>query len=526
MGLDGLPLAIELAAARAESISITEIAARLGERFDLLTEGRSGTDRHRTLQRAVEWSYSLLDESERRVFDRLSVLAGTFSLRSVEALTDLDDGSSGSALDRFAALVTGSLVARAPDARYRMLETMKAFGRAQLELRGELDVAELRRAQHYADVAIHQSNRLRTPDFADAWHRMDQEMDDFRQAFRWSVDHDRIDLAFDLTRPQWSLVFAGSRHHFHEGSEWRARLLEMDPIDRVKSRLLAEQAFVAFFLGDQLGAVKHADRSRAIEGRDSATETLALQVLALCAATNQQTDRAIELAERAIDMGGDELDAHGLESLTFAHLFGGNPAEAVRTAELVVSRAHEQGYPLRRIRALALLGAALQPIDLERSLAVLDESVAITEELGMEWDLAGAVMARGGTHLLRRDIPRAIADLGWACELTHSVRDLRRLAQTLELLGQVAGGNGYATEAVELLSAAQSLRTEIGVVGDSAKSAERAAMLTEFGSGLPPQLRARAGTRGGNASVAEAAKAGMAIAALLQSGIAGGEPAQ
>jgi tetratricopeptide (TPR) repeat protein len=349
---------------------------------------------------------------------------------------------------------------------------------------------------------------------------MDQEMDDFRQAFRWSVDHDRIDLAFDLTRPQWSLVFTGSRHHFHEGNEWRARLLEMDPIDTVKSRLLAEQAFVAFFLGDQVGAVKHADGSRAIEDRDSATETLSLQVLALCAATNQQTDRAIELAERAIDLGGDDLDAHGLESLTFAHLFGGNAPEAVRTAELVVSRAEEQAYPLRRIRALALLGAALQPIDLERSLAVLDEAVAVTEELGMEWDLAGAVMARGGAHLLRRDMARAIADLGWACELTHSVRDLRRLAQTLEFLGQVAGGNGYAAEAVELLSAAQSIRIEIGVVGDTAKSAERAAMLTDFGRDLPPQIQAGAATRGRNASAAEAAKAGMALAALMQAGIA------
>ena len=516
--LDGLPLAIELAAARARSISLPEIAARLADRFAFLSAGkRSSLERHRSLRAAVEWSHSLLSGDEQRLFEALSVLAGRFTLESAEGLAERVTAPA-SFLEAFDVLIAGSLVERRNDGRsfYRMLETLREFGRMRLAERGELDTMERVRAEYFAGVARRAADRIRTPDYAETWRRIDEEIDDIRQAFRWSVGSGDLALAFDLSRVHWGLVFTGTRHHLREGSEWRRVLLESEPGEAMTARLLAEESFVAFLLGDQVEAVDLAERSRESVGGDPATETLALQVLALCAATNQDTDRAIAMAQRAIELGGDDKDAHGLEALAFAYIFGGRGPEAVAAAEQVLVRADEQEYPLRRIRALALLGAALQTVDVDRSLATLDEAVAATEELGMEWDLAGAVMARGGSRWMSGDVAGALDDLGRACELTYDVRDFRRLAQTLEALGGIVGSIGRAMEAIEVLSASESLRAAIGVTGSESEVVRRQRMRAHFGEQLTPYLRTKAEEWGVDVSAGEAARVGSAIAASVR----------
>ncbi len=515
--LDGLPLAIELAAARAHVIGYGEIAARLGDRFALLTRGkRSAPDRHRTLQSAVAWSYSLLGEDEKRVFDRLALLVGPFTLECAEAVGGYDGKLNF--MDVLDGLVRRSLVTRVghDPVRYRMLETLRAFGRAQLESRGSVDLGELARAEFFAGVAVSEAERIRTTEFEDAWRRIDEDLDNIRQAFRWCVSHGRPDLAFDLSRPQWGLVFTGARHHLHEGTVWRELLLDSDPGDAIGARLIAEHSFVSFQMGNQTEAEGFAHRCLSNSGRDISAETLALQVLALCAATNQDTERAIEIASRAIEVGGDHLDAHGLEALVFAYIFGGRGPEAVEVAERILDRADEQTYPLRRIRALALLGAALQAVDLPRSESVLDEAVAVTERLGMDWDLAGAVMARGVTRWSGGDLSGALEDLSWACRLTYEVRDMRRLAQTLEAVGAIVGGAGHVVEAIEVLSASEALRASIGVVGGGPQAERRRQMRTELARSLPGHVSERAGQRGARASAAEAARLGGAVAITVK----------
>ncbi|MDX1384590.1 MAG: BTAD domain-containing putative transcriptional regulator, partial [Thermoanaerobaculia bacterium] len=509
--LDGLPLAIELAASRVRVLSPADILSRLDDRFSLLTsQGRPGPERHRTLRAAVEWSYALLSEQERRAFDRLSILAGPFSLDAAEAIAG-DATSDRQFVDLLQALVDRSLVATVPASRgtrYRMLETLRLFGQEQLRTRGELDAMERRRAIVFAGRGLHEAGRVRTDEFQEALARIDEDLDNLRQSFRWALHNGEHELAFDLTRPLWSLVYAGARRHLHEGSEWRSALIEATQVDHMRARLLAEQGFTLWLGGDQLTAVERAEESLLLAGDDAAAELLATEVLAMSAATNRETDRAVELARRLVESDDDSVDVHAFEALALAHIFGGQPQAAVGAVEEVFAAAERRSDPLRHIRALALMGAALQPIDQERSMAFLDEAVETTGRLGMDWDLAGAVMARAGTRLMGGDMTGGLDDLAWASELTFRVRDRRRQAQTLEVLGGVLARLGLHQQAARALLAAVELRRSAGVAGSEAQERDRRAALAALEAELGNGALAEASRWAEGVSAGEAASFG------------------
>ena len=148
--LDGIPLAIELAAARVRVLAPDQIAARLNETFKVLApSGRSAVPRHRTLRETIDWSHALLDEAEAALFRRLSVFAGTFSLDAVEALSPDD------VLDLLSALVDKSLVimeSTGSEARYRLLEALRQYGREKLVAAGEEAALRQRQAQFFTDL--------------------------------------------------------------------------------------------------------------------------------------------------------------------------------------------------------------------------------------------------------------------------------------------------------------------------------------------------------------------------------------
>lgn len=516
--LDGIPLAIELAAARTQSMTPTEISARLEDRFGLLRMSpRPGPGRHATLQDAVAWSLSMLAAEELDLFDHLSVLSGSFSAETAGAVATIEDDTE--LFDLIDRLVRRSLLQRLVtdgSSRFQMLETLRAYGRDRLESSGALDQVEERRAVVFARLAEAEATRIKSDEYGAAIGRIGMEMDNLRQAFSWALTSGRHDLAFSLTRPLWRLVFVGARQHLHEGQRWRQRLIEVTSDSRMKARLLAEQGFTSVLTGDQLRAIALANESLQLAADGDLHEPLALEVLAICAATNRETDRAIDLARRVIALDGDDHDAHGLEALAMAQIFGGQAPAAVETVEKVYAAARDRNDSLRRIRALALMGSALQGTDLERSEEVLDEAVRATESLGMDWDLAGAVMARSLTRLLAGNALGALEDLEWACRLTHEVGDNRRLAQTLEILGSALAGSGHSVEATEVLAAGASLRQAAGVAGSDAEEARRDDALARLRRELPPPLFAKALEWGQRASPAEAANLGASIAAIVR----------
>jgi predicted ATPase/DNA-binding SARP family transcriptional activator len=197
--LDGMPLAIELAAARLRSLSVAQVAARLDDRFRLLTGGvRTALPRHQTLRAVVEWSWDLLDEDERVLARRLSVFPGGATLEAVEDVCAGPGLPREDVLGTLAALVDKSLV-EVSDQRYRMLETVRAYGAERLAEAGELDALHGAHARHFTALAEAAEPRIRSHEQLEWIARLGAEQGNLTAALRWAVDAGDADLAVRLT---------------------------------------------------------------------------------------------------------------------------------------------------------------------------------------------------------------------------------------------------------------------------------------------------------------------------------------
>ena len=204
--LDGIPLAIELAAARVASLQPTEIAELLDERFRLLTGSRRrGIERHQTLRATVDWSYSLLRDVERTVFDRLGAFVGSFDTTAAQSV--VADSSIGrfDVLDALGELVAKSMLVAEPTpdgtTRYQLLETLRQYALERLEQTGEVDVYRRRHAEHYVTVTAELGRAVHGPDEVRARARLDRETDNLRAAVDWSIDAGESELVRGLIVP-------------------------------------------------------------------------------------------------------------------------------------------------------------------------------------------------------------------------------------------------------------------------------------------------------------------------------------
>src|SRR5436305_7542211 len=225
--LEGLPLAIELAAARAKALAAYQIRDRLSDRFRLLTGGRG---RHQTLRSTIQWSHELLSEKERALFRRLCVFAGGFDLPAVQAIWP-----NGDALDPIEQLVDKSLVTveqlTDEKLRYRMLETLRQYGGERLVEVGEEDDARERHFAHYLGVA-ESAYAQRIEHEAEMLASLEADHDDFRAALEWSRSQPR-----DLLRLASSLGwFWHLRSHYREGRTWLEQALALNPTERSRKR--------------------------------------------------------------------------------------------------------------------------------------------------------------------------------------------------------------------------------------------------------------------------------------------------
>lgn len=230
--LDGIPLAIELAASRVRSMTAQEIEAALSDRFSVLAGApRGGVERHRTLRAAVEWSYELLGEPDRVLFNRLAVLAGSFDAPAVEAICGPGDHDAPSVPDRLRGLVERSLVVAEPrdgTMRYRLLETMRQLGLEHLSSTGEIPILRDRHLQHYASTA----GRLRSL-YEETAHGLgdslfDADWDNLRAAVEWAFSSADVErLAVLVEAVGWYAYFR-LRLEFGEWSR-RASLLTRRP---------------------------------------------------------------------------------------------------------------------------------------------------------------------------------------------------------------------------------------------------------------------------------------------------------
>ncbi len=381
--LDGIALAIELAAARMVSMSPVEVRDHLGDRFRLLAGSRRGLERHQTLRHAVAWSFDLLDDDERRLLCRCSVFAGGFDSTAAVAVCGGEDLDRFATLDLLDSLVRKSLVTaeRVGDAtRYGMLETIRQFAEEQLAATGRIDDLRDRHAHWFAHQAMTQWDRWDGPRQRDTLDWVEAELANLRAGFRWAAD--RADLVTATAIAAHTAWFAFMLQQW-EPVGWAAELLDAATAsDLVQLPRLYTAASFCMYTGRPDDAVISAETAVALE-MDPRFEPFepgwAGGVLATALLFAGQPERSVEIyADLATQPGLAHL--FGMCGLLFGLPAIGRTAEAIAIADETLAVARARNNPIFVAYALNGYGRAFALTDPARALTVLRDGLAYSRE--------------------------------------------------------------------------------------------------------------------------------------------------
>jgi predicted ATPase/DNA-binding CsgD family transcriptional regulator len=478
--LDGMPLAIELAAARVRALSVEQIRARLDDRFGLLTTGdRSAPLRQRTLRAAIEWSYDLLTEPERTLFRRLAVFTG-WSLEMAEQVCSDDQLPAADMLSLMAALVDKSLVAGEPEvlgqARYRMLDTIRAYAADRLAQAGETATFQrglvdytVRTAEHNLAIGL-----AREPvpwrDRVDVFRRYDIEASNVAQVLDWCLAQGDAETGLRIctaVNPCW-LVWGT----FAEGAERLDSFLALDlsavppgtrgaaVVARAQLALSSDPAAAEELAADGLKLCRDAGDNFSIAVALNLLSEIALHTGRLEEAT-ARADEALAIAQAGED-GWNEGFALGTRAAIAALLGKLREAQQLASASVSVMQRIDQQWGAAR----ALLGLG----DLARlrghpgeAHSRYVEALAILREIGGRPEIARCLaglgrvaMDLGATEQARRHLTRSI-------RLSHSTGSRIGVARGLEAFAALAVHENRPQRAVELTAAASALRERAGL---------------------------------------------------------------
>lgn len=419
--LDFIPLAIELAAARVALMPVDQILEHLESRFALLTGGsRTAAARLRTLRAAMDWSYGLLTAAEQVLFRRLSVFAGRFSLDAVAAVC-ADDGSRETVLEVLSELVNKSLV-MADAGRYRLLETVRSYGRERLR-----DAAETDRIHARLGAYVLREAESRQPGQLASWlDRLEAVHDDIRNTLSWTVTGDpelgiRVAVALSLF---WQL-----RAHASEPRRFITELLETVPPNfPLHPAALYLAGYFAYLQLDFAGA-RQLLESAVNEARavgDWLVMTQALEVVGLVATALG----ALPESQAALN-----------EALELARKHGEKELEAGITQQLGILASVRRDLPLAR--------------------RLLEEAVELRRSLGRADEALSALTFLAAVALLQQDYATARRSINESLELGRRLRD-RRVAFTIDVLACLSAVEGAAEPALMLSGAAARLHESSG----------------------------------------------------------------
>jgi predicted ATPase/DNA-binding SARP family transcriptional activator len=449
--LDGIPLAIELAAARAKVLSVDQIAAHLDERFRLLTGGgRTAVPRQQTLQGAIGWSYDLLTAAERSLFDTLGVFVGEFDLDAVATVASLD---SLEALDRVEQLVNKSMVEADPARdRYRLLETLRQYAWERLVAGGRLSEVRDAHAASFGDLAARQARRMSEGgQHVDALDRLDADYDNLRAALAWLIEQRRADAAAGMVRRLSGLF---QMRHPREGLGWFQAVVAIggDLPVKVRARVLAGAAWAALHAGDVEATARYASAAIEAGGDESASATDWL--LALVAIWAGNYARAAEHLRREIPSAVANKDltrqtfATGVLVLALAEL--GDEPEARRLIPEATGLAERLGDPSMLAITYEQVAVALV------RMGAPHEAVTMWERGLIHVDMAGPTMACGYrcSYALKVDDPRRAARiLGVAIPIAKEQLSGFQQAHPLLAAAAIAAATGRERIAARLLGA-------------------------------------------------------------------------
>jgi predicted ATPase len=381
--LDGIPLAIELAASRMASMTSMEVRDRLDQRFRLLVGSPRGLERHQTLRHAVAWSYDLLDDAEKVLLERCSVFAGGFDLQSVCAVAGLDDRDDLAVLDLLDALVRKSLLVAdrsSERTRFSMLETICQFAEEQLVARD--DAAEVRTAHaryfagREADImALWDSPRQR-----EAYDWFTVELANLRSAFRWAADQSDLDVA--ATIATWA-AWLGFWMHNYEPIAWAEELIEpARTADHPTLAFLYAMASLCWWPGRIEAAVGYADTGQRVIASRRGEVPYGLEgALGAAYLHFGQPERQVEWCRARLAFG---RDTHGITRafLTVALTVAGCGEEARAAADGLIEVAEATGNPAALSFALYAYGYAFGDADPAAALDAQRRGLVIAQESG------------------------------------------------------------------------------------------------------------------------------------------------
>jgi predicted ATPase/DNA-binding winged helix-turn-helix (wHTH) protein len=461
--LDGLPLALELAAARTDVLTLRHLADRLDRRFELLTGHRTASPRQRTLRATIEWSYDLLDADERMLFERLSVFAGSFTIEGAEAVCAGDGLDAADVFELLARLVRQSLVvrvdSRGTDARYRLLDSLREYGRDRLRLRPDNDQAHGRHASVFLDLAERHCRELRGPHAAQVLEELEAERAELRAALAWLLDTGDGETACRLAvalAPFWD-----HRCHVTDALLWLERALAIvgdggdgGPPSRASLWARVEAANFAHKMDDLPRAVVHCDEVlRLLEVvPDDFAEARTLMIRSEVARYENDLDLALQLATRATAVsrrcGDDWNEGEAWRVLTLVESDRGNLAAAgAHAAECL--RVYQSSGDVGQIAGAQSLVAAVAR-DRGRfaeATALFERSLALLQQVGdpygignMWWHLSITAGAQG-------DFASAGRFAAESLRVFEETGIPRGIAQAYHLLAEAAMGRGDLDEA-------------------------------------------------------------------------------
>ncbi len=430
--LDGLPLAIELAAARIKLLPPQAMLGRLERRQPLLADGRLDLPaRQRTLESTIEWSHGLLDEGEQRLFERLAVFAGGCTLHAVEAVASMEGDPPMAVLETLEALIDKSLLHCEEgvdgEPRFAMLETIREYALGRLKESGEEGAFRRAHASYY--LALAEESGLATADRGEWLERLDVEHDNLRSALRWARDSSEAETELRLAGALWWWFWL-QRGHLSEGRRWLEGAIRRVEPSAVQANALCGAGWLALAQGDY-------------------------------AAAHSRLEESVTVARR---VGDKSALAYPLSFLSVLMAYQGEPASALPLAEESMRLFRETGDQWGLAISLNNMGIVADArADHTTAITLFEESATILRELGDKWALClplwhlGVVVSRQGDHERAEGLYKeSLAQCG-------ELGDEWLISLCLEKLAEVAAMRGVlAARAARLFGAEEALREAMG----------------------------------------------------------------
>jgi predicted ATPase/class 3 adenylate cyclase len=432
--LDGLPLAIELAAAWIKILSPEAILSRLDRRLELLTRGaRDLPPRQRSLRGAIEWSYNLLEPSEQRLFERLSVFIGGCPLEAIEAVCTPEELGIDP-LEGLSSLVDKSLVRQEGteglEPRFVMLETIREYGLERLRKSADAEAVPRRHATFYMTLAEEAEQRVTGEDQRSWLDRLDAEHDNFRAALGWALESGQAEVGLRMAGALWR--FWQQRGHLSEGRRWTDELLGMPaaaPATRVRAKALGAAGSLSYWQNDYPAARARYEEALAVSR----------------------------------EVGDSRAIAEAIYNLAFMPWIEGDDAAALALFDesLSLFRELDDRDHIATVAGNVALIRGRQG-DYERALPLMEESIATARETGNRFLVADGLIGVAQLYHLAGDDAAAHSASLESLVLFREAENPSGVAATLETIGALESFAGRFERAIRLAGAASSIKESIG----------------------------------------------------------------